>query len=400
MKPDEDQDTSKISMCELSLAQLLLLPPDSIQVQALKRELFRYLEEKIEADELTKRSFASLVRDGNLPYVPKRSIEALARSGLLKPIAEDYQDEDIKRSIANLAKNGQLPTFQRPEDEQTQTKRGIESLARNGDLHGKRKLQNLLEDLYGKRNIASLARGFNYPGVGKRYIGALARSGELRYDSADDDYEKRNIASIVRNGKRNVQSLVRTNNLPGGKRYYIFDELKRNIASLARTMGSRYTGKRAVPTAALLRQDGLMKPVDHHHYEDESSKSRRDNEADNENEAMEKRNIASLKSQMKSAKFKRSTNENETSTRSKRQADYWEPSEEYPVPVYQNNNVYDYEELMQSLTGEYPTQEKRFLGKFFQPTSNHILVTYLRNPIQANLIISNMQTALSDHQTD
>lgn len=346
VKSDEDQDISKISMCELSLAQLLLLPPDSIQVQSLKRELFRYLEDKLEEDEMTKRSFASLVRDGNLPYIPKRSTDEL-------------DNDDLKRSIANLAKNGQLPTFQRPEDEQTQTKRGIESLARNGDLHGKRKLENLIEDLYGKRSIASLARGFNYPVAGKRYLGALARTGDLRYSNPNDDYyDKRNIASIVRNGKRNVQSLVRNNNFPGGKRYYMFDELKRNIASLARTMG-KYNGKRAVPTAALLRQDGLMKPSEHHHY-DEDSKSDDSNNNNHENESTEKRNLGSLKAQLKS-KFKRSADEK--SLRKKREVDYWDSSEEYPVPVYQNNNVFDYEELMHALTGEYPNEEKRFLGK-------------------------------------
>lgn len=348
VKPDEDQDISKISMCELSLAQLLLLPPDSIQVQSLKRELFRYLEEKLEEDEMTKRSFASLVRDGNLPYIPKRSLD-------------EFDNEDLKRSIANLAKNGQLPSFERPEDDEAQTKRGIESLARNGDLQGKRrKLENLIEDLYGKRSIASLARGFNYPVAGKRYLGALARTGDLRYSNRNDDYyDKRNIASIVRNGKRNVQSLVRNNNFPGGKRYYMFDELKRNIASLARTMG-KYNGKRAVPTAALLRQDGLMKPADHHQYDEDSKSEDTDNNS-HENDPSDKRNIGSLKSQLKS-KFKRSADGK--NTRKKREVDYWDSSEEFPVPVYQNNNVFDYEELMHALTGEYPNEEKRFLGKF------------------------------------
>lgn len=375
MKPDEDPDASSISTCELNLARLLLLPSDSMQVQALKRELFRYLEEKLEQDELTKRSFSSLVRDGKLPYLPKRNLEALARSGYLKPTLDDMANDDLKRSIANLAKNGQLPTFQKSDDEHT--KRGIQSLARNGDLHGKREMDNLLKELYEKKNIGSLARGFNFPVAGKRYIGALARTGDLRYMTQDDDdfYDKRNIASIVRNsGKRSVASLVRSNNLPNGNRY-IFDEFKRNIASIARTMGSRYSGKRAVPTAALLRQDSYMNGGDAKHYDDDTqlTKNENDNETNENDTAEEKRNIASLKAQMK-PKFKRALNENDTVSRNKRQAsNYWEPSEEYPVPVYQNNNVYDYEELMHALTGEYPNTEKRFLGEL---TSSFISLYY------------------------
>nr|QHB80560.1 neuropeptide-like precursor1 transcript a [Carabus violaceus] len=391
VKPDEDSDASSISTCELNLARLLLLPPDSMQVQALKRELYRYLEAKLEEDELTKRSLSSLVRDGKLPYLPKRNLEALARSGYLKPaLDDDMENDDLKRSIANLAKNGQLPTFQKTDDEQT--KRGIQSLARNGDLPGKREIDNLLSALYEKRNIGALARGFNFPVAGKRYIGALARTGDLRYMTQDDDdfYDKRNIASIVRNsGKRSIASLVRSNNLPNGNRY-IFDEFKRNIASIARTMGSRYSGKRAVPTAALLRQDSYMNGADTKHYDDETQLTKNDNDNDtNENDtAEEKRNIASLKAQMK-PKFKRAVNENDTVSRNKRQAsNYWEPSEEYPVPVYQNNNVYDYEELMHALTGVYPNTEKRFLGsvarsgwfrspsssssRFRSPTKRHI----------------------------
>lgn len=49
--------------------------------------------------------------------------------------------------------------------------------------------------------------------------------------------------------------------------------------------------------------------------------------------------------------------------RTKRQADYSWINEEYPVPVYQNNGVYDYEEMIKALTGQYPEAEKRFLGK-------------------------------------
>lgn len=58
---------------------------------------------------------------------------------------------------------------------------GIESLARNGDLHPRSDIRKLLDDLYVKRNIASLARDYNFPVYGKKSVSSLARSGELPF---------------------------------------------------------------------------------------------------------------------------------------------------------------------------------------------------------------------------
>lgn len=132
VKPEENLNFPKQS-CELDLAQLLLLPSDSIQFQALKQDLLKYLEERLESNDFQ-----------------KYSLNAFAT--------------DAKRSIANLAKNGQLPTFQRQDPHD---KRSIASLARNGELHSKRELNNLYNELYEKRNLASLARSYNLPS-GKR----------------------------------------------------------------------------------------------------------------------------------------------------------------------------------------------------------------------------------------
>lgn len=75
----------------------------------------------------------------------------------------------------------------------------------------------------------------------------------------------------------------------------------------------------------------------------------------------EKRNLQSIKAQYK-PKYKRSADEGEK--RSKRDADYFdEENAEYPSPVYQSPNIYDYEDWMQDLMGAYPNAEKRFLGK-------------------------------------
>lgn len=311
MKPKDDSEFPKSQTCELDLAQLLLLPSDSIQVQRLKQELFKYLEEKLEENEYSNSPLNSLLHDGKIIDTPT-----------------SFGPEG-KRSIANLAKNGQLPTFQRQDS--SSDKRSIASLARNGELHNKRELSNLLEQLDEKRNLASLARSYNLPN-GKRW-----------FDLDDSDYEKRNLASIVRGyGKRNYlfdydDAYMRSP---------IYNEFKRNLASIARDMGSRYSGKRNV--AALLRQDSYLnneeKPEDGLHKSEEQIVT----------DEAEKRNIASLKAQMKGQRqFKRD----------KRQAEYWQ-NDEYPAPVYQNNNVYDYEDLLRTLTGQYSNPDvKRFLGK-------------------------------------
>lgn len=330
VKPKEDLEYPKTT-CELNLAQLLLLPSDSIQVQALKQELFRYLEEKLADSELSK---LSSIQDNN--YAEG---------------TEEYEVED-KRSIANLAKNGQLPTFQKQD---TSDKRSIASLARNGELHNKRELSNFLNDLNEKRNLASLARNYNLPG--KRY-----------YDF-DDDYDKRNLQSIVRNnGKRESLYSLEPTLADSG---YFYDEYKRNLASVARQMspGARYlVGKRNV--AALLRQDGYFNGEEK--SEEHNVKNKHD-EPITENES-EKRNIASLKAQIKNQRNYK---------RDKRQVEYdWQTNEEYPLPVYQNNNVYDYEELMKALAGQYPETEKRFLGMCFVIVVIEYFEIELRHNIQ------------------
>lgn len=170
----------------------------------------------------------------------------------------------------------------------------------------------------------------------KRNLEALARGGYIRTQTPDDrdpDDSKRSDlyldGVLQEEGKRNIQSLARNGDLKKRERQFddVLDEVydkneartydlspydfyypnafKRNVASLARE-GLRVSGKR---------------------------------------------NIASIKSQYKPL-------------RNKRQIDYYDTvSGEYPSPVYQNQNVYDYEELMKELTGSYPNTEKRFLGE-------------------------------------
>ncbi|KAJ8948038.1 hypothetical protein NQ318_003372 [Aromia moschata] len=287
---------------ENALKTLLSSEDNSLQVQALRRELLRKFQEALErvdeeADADYKRSFSSLAAWNEFPG-QKKNMEALARAGYLRPLPEeDDADASYKRSIAALAKNGQLP--QRSEEQ----KRGLESLARSGDLHPKKDIQKMIDDLNYKRNIGSLARNYNFPSYGKRSLSSLARAGDLNYPRFQ---YKRNIASLARDGK--------------------------------------FTGKRNM--AALLRQDEYMNNLNK--QSTESAEER------------EKRNLPSIKAQCKPV-VKDTTHEVK---RDKRDVDYYyEDNSGYPASVYQTPNVYDYEDLMQELKAAYPNNEKRFLGK-------------------------------------
>lgn len=231
-----DNKVKSDNSCDIEISETLrtLLNPqedDSLQVQALRRQLLRKLQEDLDLAELEdernyKRSLASLAAWNNLPDEHKRNLEALARAGTWykNPPELDQNDDDAnyKRSIANLAKNGQPPLMPLPIENQ---KRGIEALARNGDLHRPKNNQDyksLLEAFYDKRNVASLARNYNFPagntaGFGKRTISSLAQNGDLPYV-----YGKRNIQSLARDGaigkrstdnidvpqdKRNIQAI-------------------------------------------------------------------------------------------------------------------------------------------------------------------------------------------------
>ncbi|XP_051176861.1 neuropeptide-like 1 isoform X3 [Leptopilina boulardi] len=255
-------------------------------------------------------------------------LSAVARAlKILENPFESYQDADIKRSLAILAKNNDMPTV-------TQDQEGDE--VGNGPTDGE-----------GKRNLASLARDYALPGGKRNFSDFLTES--------PVSYEKRNLASFMRSygGKRNIASLARDFALP--------------------PMPAGTGRKRA-----LLRFWNL--PFD--------------DEIENE----EKRNVASLsKNRAWPTVHKRSGRskmplilsylaKNKNVRRPKRQIDF---SDEYPLPVMQNNNVFDYEELLEALAEQYPKTEKRFMGagpvmemqgsdtrkvydNLLQPTKRHI----------------------------
>ncbi|CAH0564718.1 unnamed protein product [Brassicogethes aeneus] len=242
-------------------------------------------------------------------------------------------DPNLKRSLSALARWNNLPE-----------KRNLEALARAGYIKTLPEEEEEENESY-KRSIADLAKNGQLPShEDKRGIQSLARNGEIHTKPANyknqavEEMYKRNIASLARfanfpsYNKRSLSSLARSGDLPSF--YY-----KRSIASLARDGA---LGKRNV--AALLRQDSY---VNEHPSDDQSEAS-----------DMEKRNIASIKASY-NPKFKRSA------TRNKRQIDF-DDSLEYSSPVFQNQNGYDYEELLRELSGAYAEPEKRFLGRLPQ----------------------------------
>ncbi|XP_019771537.1 uncharacterized protein LOC109545340 isoform X2 [Dendroctonus ponderosae] len=228
-----DNKVKSDNSCDLDIPESLriLLDPqetDSIQVQALRRQLLRKLQldcHNLELAELEDaknyKSLASLAGWGNIPAEHKRNLEALARAGTWyknPPEIDQSEDANYKRSMEVLLKNGPAPLM--PESLENQKR--IESLARNGDFLRRQPFQSFLNSQDYKRNIASLARAYSFPvgstaGFGKRSIGSIARNGNLPYF-----YGKRNIQSLARDGalgkrsadymerpadKRNIQSI-------------------------------------------------------------------------------------------------------------------------------------------------------------------------------------------------
>lgn len=138
----------------------------SIQIQALRRDIARRLmqaiEKQEEEDELQEFK-NTLSRLRNSP--DKKNLEALARGGYIRTLPIDKVDaEGLKRSDGDDA---EVTTYKYEE------KRGIQSLARNGDLnHRQRDVRAILDDWYDKRNIESLARDGVWVN-GKRNIGSV-----------------------------------------------------------------------------------------------------------------------------------------------------------------------------------------------------------------------------------
>ncbi|XP_076252566.1 neuropeptide-like precursor 1 isoform X2 [Rhynchophorus ferrugineus] len=189
--------------CDVEVSEILrtLLNPqenDSLQVQALRRQLLHKLQDMDVADqeyEKIYKGYTSPTKWTEFSDEQKRNLESLARGGTWyknPPLADDY-----KRSHYNLLGSPDLPLTTELLANQ---KRSIEALARNGELNHHQNNQDfrtMLGEFNDKRNVASLAKHFNYPRqtIGKRSISSVAKNGDL-----PNVYGKRNIQSLARDG--------------------------------------------------------------------------------------------------------------------------------------------------------------------------------------------------------
>jgi len=251
-----------------------------------------------------------------------------------------------------------------------------------------------------KRNVGSLARDFALP-TGRRHIGSVARDyglpsgkrniGSLARQSILPVGGKRNIASLARDsmlpqtGKRNVAALARDSSLPYGKRYLGslmrnggypvrgYDEGKRNIASLARNAdwpgfvkrGGTAPGRMIV---RVLNRHGRSLSDDRETHNEPLDLQQLIRQG-HENDA--KTSVAgnwptpfSISEDLDDSRAKNRSNRRidaaTSQTRHKRQIDF---SDEYPLPVVQNTNIFDYEDMIEALASHYPNAEKRFMGE-------------------------------------
>ncbi|XP_061399902.1 neuropeptide-like 1 isoform X2 [Musca vetustissima] len=187
-------DVANVSPCELeSIINQLVNPSQQYQmhVSSLRTQLRNILRER----QLDEGEEQSLDHDSDYLEEDKRSVAALAAQGLLN------LNGSPKRSLATLAKNGQLPTpdpeIVPDEDQRSEDKRYIGSLARSGQMLG-----------FGKRNIGTLARDFQLPN-GKRNLATMARLGLLGRNEP-----KRNMAAVARyNSQRMYNNAAEKRNI-------------------------------------------------------------------------------------------------------------------------------------------------------------------------------------------
>ncbi|XP_011648210.1 neuropeptide-like 1 isoform X1 [Pogonomyrmex barbatus] len=354
-----------------------------------------------------------MARTHKLPEFPGRLLDDSEEID-----SRDLIPESEKRSLATLAKNDDLPvTIQEREDDDDEEKRSIpssgdaDSLMRIllGDDYHRRGagVYDYLGDLdpevieypLDKRNIGSLARDFALP-TGRRHIGSVARDyglpngkrniGSLARQSMLPPNGKRNIGSLARysmlpTGKRNVAALARDSSLPYGKRYLGslvrnggypvrgYDDGKRNVASLARNADWPGFVKRGgtAPGRMMVRvlnrhgrslsddREAQSEPLDLQQLIRQGYDNGNDAAA---NVASDWTTPFSVSENLDESRAKNRSNRRidaALQARHKRQIDF---SDEYPLPVVQNTNMLDYEDMMEALTDHYPNAEKRFMG--------------------------------------
>lgn len=264
------------------------------------------LDPEVSEYSLDKRNVGSLARDFALP-TGRRHIASVAR---------DYGLPSGKRNIGALARQSMLPL---------NGKRNIASLAR----------YHMLPQA-GKRNVAALARDFSLP-YGKRYLGSLARTGG--YPIRGYDEGKRNIASLARNA--DWPAFVKRGGSAPGRMIATMRVLNRHGRSLN---DDREMHSEPLDLQQLIRQG---------HNGDEPKKNPGEWQATPSSVPMD---LEDVKAKNRSNRRMDATSQ----ARHKRQIDF---SDEYPLPVVQNADILDYEDMIETLADHYPNAEKRFMGE-------------------------------------
>ncbi|KAL0107656.1 hypothetical protein PUN28_014755 [Cardiocondyla obscurior] len=357
-----------------------------------------------------------MARTHKLPEFPRRFLDDSEEID-----SRDFIPESEKRSLATLAKNDDLPvTIQgREENADDEEKRSVSLSSDNVeelihelmDEEHRRRASGIYDYLaeldpevveypLDKRNVGSLARDFALP-KGRRHIGSVARDyglpggkrniGSLARQSMLPLGGKRNVASLARDsilpqtGKRNVAALARDSSLPYGKRYLGslvrsggypargYDDGKRSIASLARNADLPYFVKRGgtAPGRMIVRvlnRHGRSLSDDRETHSEpldlqQLIKQDRDNGKAKVNAASNWPTPYRVLEDLNESRAKNRSNRRidpaTSQMRHKRQIDF---SDEYPLPVVQNTNLFDYEDMIEALADHYPNAEKRFMG--------------------------------------
>nr|AXF48197.1 neuropeptide-like precursor 1 [Laodelphax striatellus] len=359
--------------------------------EILREELLQEEREEEEALDEEKRSLASLARSGSMPFAGegKRGIANLAKNGdfpwsgpwsgkrggiaslmrsrldqLKRNRDEDYELDNFLDELAN--EEGDAPY-------RTVEKRNLASFARSGGLSGlsyRNEKKDAYEDWGGgdyenKRNVQSLARNRMSPLVeGKRYVGAfLASNGRPPYLSRDSEF-KRNLGTGWAWGYRRPEYTTPLSSVRGS-------EADNNDEVLAK----RYV-------ATLLRQGRLPVGTDSSsdRVDQDDNEPNEDEEDAEQAEEMNKRHIASLAAQKsfamrkkKSVDLKEQAQEQLDSqadkkvdtgaNRSKRDVAASLSSDEYTMPVLQNTVNSDYEDIISKATGDGPSaRNKRYFA--------------------------------------
>ncbi|KAI4499355.1 hypothetical protein M0802_005615 [Mischocyttarus mexicanus] len=323
--------------------------------------------------EAEKRSLATLAKNGDLPVsIQERKEES------------NNNDDEEKRSYASrfgVWTDGRLEALLKHMTEDSG--RNVLDILRQYTLpSGELDIESLIRNYPSeKRNVGSLARDFALPPTaGRRNIASLAR------DRSTGSSGKRNIGALARDralppmaGKRNVAALARTYMLPqSGKRDYLYEDVspierrylgslarsstgfpayrglsydddKRNVASLAKNADWPEYVKRgyAIPPYGM-----ILRTMNRH------GRSLKEKPLDLYQLTRERHDDANSENSYVDDKLDYLMQDSDD-RRTKRQIDF---SEEYPLPVMQNSNVLDYEEMIEALTGQYPNTEKRFMG--------------------------------------